>query len=170
MNKVFLFSFMLINLDCSVYAMHKGEETCEIEQGLDYLNQNLAYMAPEVFETEVAPRWYKHMSFLNRYLKKSFNEADIYHDAVFFSAYGYSLAHYKMTYPQIKSLLCGGLAMLQNVKIPAADEKGPKTSLQREYLQLLQEVRTFNNSNTTYRSLWEEGKWQEIRNAIKGKK
>lgn len=162
--KNLLLLFVLVNS-----LSHAMENSEEVAQGFNYLTHNHAYMAPEVFETEVAPIWYKHMSFLNRYLKKAFNEADIYHDAVFFNSYCYSHATYKLTYPQIKSLLCGGLAVLQKAKVHSADETGPRVSLQREYLQLLQEVQTFNNSNIAYRDLWEVGKWQEIRETIKSR-
>ena len=163
-----LFFFMFAFVAHSACGMQNPSDVSEVQIGLSYLNQNLTSMAPGVFETEVSPVWYKHMSFLNRYLKKSFNEADIYHDEVFFNSYYYSQAAYKMTYPQIKSLLCGGLAVLQKVEIPSKDQIGHKTALQREYLLVLKDLEAFNASNTAYRSLWEDGKWRQIREAIKG--
>lgn len=163
MNQRILLFYMLISVVYCGYAMQDAKDNNEIKQGLYYLTQNLAYMAPEVFEAEVAPEWHRRISFLKRYMEKSFSVADVYNDVIYFNECTHSEATYKMTYAQISFLLTAGPEIQKKVEMPATTEIDRKTALKREYLQLLKYVETFNACHAEYKALWEQAEWRRIR-------
>ena len=169
--KKYQFLFIGVCAVNSVHAMIDSNEIVAIERGLHLLSQDLGHMAPEVFETDVAPEWHQRIRFLMRYIGKDFKPEDIGQNSVTFTDSDSSnkRAVYTLTYPQITYLLNEISCAVQKALMPPLHGRDGKTELKKEYILVLKHVHQFNLSNPAYKSLWELGKWKHIRVALRVK-
>lgn len=164
MKKFFL---LLLTLSFSIaYSMSKKSEVSELHESLEWLTKDTSPLYPES-AVYISMKWGKGMSFLERYMNKSFNECDIYKEAVFFNECTYSADTYKMEYTEIKNFLNEVSNYIP--LITASGKKESKDKMQAQYCALILKWRDFDAHNPLYRQTWASGDFNKIRAAIRSK-
>lgn len=133
-----------------------------LHDSLQWLGKNTDYTAPEVVE-RITKSWHQGMSFLARYEKANFNEADIYENEVFFNECQYSNHIYQMTYDQVEAYLNAVGQIPDSLNLSKGDPLG------YQYMKIIISWKKFDRENQAYRNAWRNREWRTLRNIVKAK-